>query len=295
MTQIAVTGVSGFVGRHLVPLLLREGQRVRGLARSSPEGTGAAGTIEGFEFIPGDVRDASAVSHLLTGCEAVVHLAASFDRADDGAAINEEGTRTLVAAAKAAGITRLVFLSCQGADAAAPTAFQRSKWKAEVLIRGAGIPYTILRSSLIVGNGDGVVRPLADLILSWPAIPLPGDGQQRQQPIDVDDLCRCLVAALAGDALQDQTVAVGGPTFVTVGQLVDLISGELNVLKPKVHIPYRANSLVARALPVPARFLFLEPRLSQLQHGVVASPGIVERTFDFKPADVIQSLARYLA
>ena len=140
--KVAVTGASGFVGRHLIPVLLAGGHEVRGLARRAVDQTGAGGTPPGFTFAPGDVRLQADVAALVEGCEAVIHLAASFDPLDNFADINERGTRTVVDAAAAAGVGRIVFLSCLGAEAASRSPFYRSKWRAERIVRAAGIPYT---------------------------------------------------------------------------------------------------------------------------------------------------------
>ena len=127
MARIAVTGASGFLGRHLVPALLEAGHTVRGLARHPAPHGGWAGTASGFDFRCGDVRSAAAVSELVDGCEWVIHLAASFNPEDAIADISVRGTENVVSAAKSSGVQRLVFLSCLGADAASPSTILRGE------------------------------------------------------------------------------------------------------------------------------------------------------------------------
>lgn len=291
MARIAVTGASGFIGRHLTQLLIDEGHEVRGLARSAPR-SGPAGL--GIEFVAGDVRNRDRVSEACEGCEYIVHLAASFSPDDDIADIVERGTETVLSAAKESGAKRLVLLSCLGADAASESTFHASKWRAEMLIRGSGVPYTIIRSSLVVGRDDGVLRPLAGLISSLPVIPVPGNGQVRTQPIDVSDLCRCIASALTDEALTDESVSVGGPMFLTFRQLIDLVSAELGANKRKLLVPYGVLPTFIRYLPPGAQPLFSPARLAQFREGVVASPGIVQRTFDFEPANILPGIASYI-
>ena len=188
MTRMAVTGGAGFVGRHLVPRLAEQHQ-VRCLIRG---GSDLTPMPAGVETIHGDVRNPDTARSLLEGCEVVVHLAAC--RAG-GADIVDEivgGIRSVLAAAGHAGVRRLIYVSCLGADAASHSPFLAAKWKAETFVRGSGVPYTILRSSLVVGRGDGIVRPLADLVRRLPVVPIPGRGTRRVQPIDVRDLARCI-------------------------------------------------------------------------------------------------------
>jgi nucleoside-diphosphate-sugar epimerase len=291
LSRIAVTGASGFVARNLLPVLLAEGHEVRGLARSMPDAA-HAGDVE---FRQGDVRHDTRVAELIDGCSAVVHLAASFAGGDQTDDITVIGTENVVAACVSAGVKRLIFVSCQGADAAAHAPFHASKWRAEQVVRASGVPFTVLRPSLVLGRDDGVLQPLAAMIRSLPFIPVPGDGCARTQPIDVADLVRCIAACLEGDAVRDETVSVGGPVFLTFRQLADLVSGELGLLKPKLLLPRRMMPLAAGLVPQAARPLFAPARVAQFQQGVVASPGIVERTFHFEPANIVPGLAGYLA
>lgn len=294
MTSIAITGASGFVGRHLLPVVQQEGHEVRILARFS---AGALPPPSSVESRHGDVRSFESVRDLVRDRDVVIHLAASFLPEDDEAEIIVAGTQNIVNASREASVKRLVFLSCLGADAAAESPFYRAKWQAEAYVRGAEaeLPYTILRPSLVVGRGDGVTGPLAALVRSLPAVPVPRDEGQRVQPIDVDDLARCIAIAIASDDLSNTMVSVGGPVFVTLDNLVDLISGQVGMMKPKLRLPAAWLPAVSSLLPSVSRSLFAPARLAQFRRGVVASPGIVEREFGFTPVSFIQRLGGYLA
>lgn len=294
MTRIAVTGASGFVARELIPQLLEGGHEVRGIARRAPEGV-AVGTARGFSFVPGDVRDDAAVGTTLQGCDVVIHLAASSSPDDNVGQITVDGTRRVLAAAKSHGISRIVYLSCLGAEASSHSGFLAAKWEAESIIRGADVPFTILRPSVVLGHDDGIVRPIAQIMRTWPVVPIPGTGLGRQQPIDVLDLCRCVREAMTSDDVANETVSVGGPMFITFRQLVDIIAGELGLMKRRALIPDRFIPLLASRLPVGARGIYLEPGISRFRHGIVASPGIVERVFGFQPRSVVTCLGSYLA
>lgn len=291
MASVALTGASGFVGRHVAPRLVSQGYEVRGLARLASR---IPAQLNRIELVPGDITELKAVESLVTGCDAVVHIGPGEAVTPEGREVHEAGTRTVVAAAQGAGVGRLVYLSCLGAEAAGPASLQ-AKWKAERLIQASGVPFVILRSSLILGRDDGFVRPLASLIRASPIVPVPGDGQQRQQPIDVDDLAACLVAAVGSDSVAGEVVAVGGPSFLTFRELIDLISGQLGVMRRKLLVPYRLLPAVARALPPGLRPVYSDARMAQFRQGVVTSPGIVQRTFGLEPRSIPSQLAAYLA
>lgn len=295
MARVGVTGASGFVGRELIPDLLDAGHEVRGLARHSPNHTGSRATIAGFSFMAEDVRDRSAVSRLVKECDFVIHLAASLSAEDSIEDIVIRSMEAVAGACKESGVRRLVFLSCQGADAASHSPFYAAKWKAEAILRGSGVPYTIIRSSLILGHDDGVVRPLANLIRAMPVVPVPGRGEHRQQPIDVQDVARCIVQAMQDTGLENETVGIGGPTFLTLRQLIDLVGGQLGLARPKLLIPPPVFASLMSSIPAVKRAtLFQGARLAQWEHGVVASPGAVQRVFGFEPASIVSRLPGYL-
>lgn len=292
MTRVAVTGAAGFVGRHLLPLLAEQDDEVRALARPGPPGASLPGNVD---LMRGDVRNRETVRALVAGSDLVVHLAASFDPGDDVAGIIIEGTRQVVQVALEARVRRLIFLSCLGADAAAHSPFYAAKWQAECEIRSSELPFVILRPSLILGPDDGVLRPLAHLIRSWPVVPVPGSGTERTQPVSVDDVARCIMLALSRGDVANELVAVGGSVFVTLRELVDLVAGRLGQVRPKVLVPESFMPAVTALLPAPVRHLYLQPRVAQFRQGVVASPGIVNRVFGFTPQPVLEHLGEYLA
>lgn len=291
MPRVAVTGATGFVGSRLVPALLAEGQDVRGLVRPGSGG----GTGSTAEYVYGDVRRQETARNLMRDCETVVHLAASFSAMDDVAEIIVEGTRRVLAAAQEAGIKRVIFMSCLGAEAAAHSSYLQAKWQAEQLVRSSALPSVILRPSVILGSGDGVTTPLAEMIRALPVIPIPGTGEHRSQPVDVDDVVRCMMTALQSEDLLGEMISIGGPMFITFRQLSDLLSGQLNVCKPKMLVPDAWLPVVHRILPSSSRELFAPARLAVLRQGIVASPGIVQRMFGFEPRSVVPALRSYTA
>lgn len=290
MSRIAVTGAAGFVGRHLVPVLAEAGHDVRALIHEQS----LPFLPEGVEVQRGDVRQGVVVRSLVDGCNAVVHLAPGLAADAELTDVIAAGTSAVMSAAKDAGVERVVFVSCLGAQAASRYPFYTAKWKAEQLVRGLGLPYVILRPSLVLGRGDGITAPLASHLRSFPAALLPGTGTHRQQPIDVGDLVRCLQLSLEQDDVLNEEISVGGPMYLTPRQLADLLSGVIGIRKPKLSVP--SAWLSAAGGVAPGRFGFLSPaRIAQLDTESAASPGIVESIFGFAPQSVIPRLSSYLA
>jgi uncharacterized protein YbjT (DUF2867 family) len=272
--------------------LLEDGHEIHALVRPGSD----RGTLPPeVRLIRGDVRNLETMRSLVSGCDVAVHLAASFSSRDDVEEIIVSGTRNMVAAAKSADISRIVMVSCLGAAASNASPFYAAKWEAEQLVRGQDVPYAILRPSVIMGADDALTRPLAQIIRVLPVVPLPGQGEYRQQPVDVDDVARCIAMTLTGEDLVNQEISIGGPTFLTYRQLVDLLQGILGVSKPKIPLPPDWLPDLARVFPAASKELFAAARIARFQQMSAASPGIVERNFGFEPRSIVPLLPGYIA
>src|SRR2546426_287049 len=212
--RIAVTGASGFVGRTLVARL-RGTHDVRALIserRGAEEELPRAGS--GMDLRRVDVRRAATLSGAFEGCEAVVHtVAIPTERKQRFAEVNVAGVANVIAEARRAGVRRLVHMSALGADPSSPYPYLRSKGEGQAFVVGSGIPYVVLRSSLLFGEGDDFFPRLA-FSLVFPVVPVPGDGRSRFQPVHVDDLAQALVAALERPEITG-VHEIGGPGPVT--------------------------------------------------------------------------------
>jgi len=165
--NVLITGVNGFIASHLAEHLLRRGASVRGTARRPA----AAGWLaeQGVKVTAADLFDGDALRRAMTGCRSVVHAAAWTGGADlppqVGYQVNVDGTANVLAAACAAGVERLIYISSVAVygsnrapliDETAPTprvgqAYPDSKIVAEALVRESGLPFVIVRPASTYG------------------------------------------------------------------------------------------------------------------------------------------------
>ena len=237
--RVAITGGTGFVGSNTARALLAAGHEVVLVARGSRR----VAPREGLRVVRADVIAGKGLAEAFTGCDAVVHLTAvirekgkqTFD------AVIRRGTENVVAASSSAGIRHLVYVSAIGADPDPRFPYHYTKWMAEQAVRASGIPFTILRPSLIFGPGDGFFTTLCSLVRhSIPVIPIAGDGGALFQPISIDDVVRCIVLSLERGPTM-RFIEIGGPEQLSYEGIVDVIHDAIGAgMRIKVHVPVAA-------------------------------------------------------
>jgi uncharacterized protein YbjT (DUF2867 family) len=243
---ILVTGGTGFVGSHVVHALRARELPVRVLVRDPRHGARAAAW--GAELVEGDVTDPISLRDAAAGVETIVHLVSiikgsrgDFDR------IMVEGTRNLVAAAKDAGVRRIVLASALGLNEQTRDAvpYFASKWEMERAVKESGIDYVIFRPSFVFGKDGGVLPTFIRLARLAPVTPVVGAGTLRLQPIWVDDIAEYFARAVDLGAAANRTFEVGGPDAPTWNEFWDRLKRVLGSRRPSIHVPVAALKLQA--------------------------------------------------
>lgn len=225
--MILVTGATGFIGRALVRHLSETGQKVRVLLRPSPSSPRLPKGVP-VEVAVVSLNDERGVRAALRGVHQVFHLAsaAGYGRRGNLFRTDIEGTRVLTQSAKDAGVERLVFLSHVGADRASAFPIHKAKGIAEEFIRKSGLPYTIIRSTIVFGAEDRFTNNIATTLRAVPFFfPVPGDGRVLLQPLWVEDLVTALLWALQNPDTLNETYEIGGGEYFTFKQIVEILMG----------------------------------------------------------------------
>ncbi|MFH1686190.1 MAG: complex I NDUFA9 subunit family protein [bacterium] len=292
--KVAITGASGFLGRHLVACLGREGHDVIALRhRRSASSWGDISVRE----LPADVDDVLSLRQALVGVEAVVHLVGILTptktKTFEGTVV--QGTRNLVAAATDAGVSRLVYISAMGTGPKAQSGYHQAKYLAELAIAASGIDYVILRPSVIYGDGDGFVSLLSRMIKRSPVLPYFGSGRYQMQPVFIDDVTRSIARCLTDNRTIRQIIDIGGPEKLEYLQILDIITGILKRRRLKLRLPLVVGRAMAAVLE-----MFLKPapltrdQLIMMQAGNTGNIEKMRNILGVDPVGFQDGLARYL-
>lgn len=272
--RVAVTGATGFVGHHLAAALRARGDEVVCLARQAARARELAGL--GCSVVVGDLADPAALERLVAGAELVFHVAGLLAAPTEARLLeaNRDGTARIAAAARRARAGRLVYVSSLAVtgptrpgrplDEAAPpspvTPYGRSKRAGEEALREAGLPFTIVRPSVVYGPRDRELLRLFKLARLGVA-PLLGNGRQELSLVHAADLADALVAAGTAEATRGGVYHAAHPKAVTQEELVRAIAAALG---RRVRTVTVAAPLVRGALAVTGALARLQGRATLL-------------------------------
>jgi NADH dehydrogenase len=248
--SITVFGGTGFIGRHLVPLLVRSGATMRVAVRDRRRVQVTTKSDQAAEYIQADLLDDVAVGAAIAGTGAVVNLVGILTETATQTyrAIHVEGARRVALAAQRHGVTRLIHISALGASPASPAASDRTKAEGELTVREVFPQATIVRPSLVFGADDHFFSRFAAMIRSSPILPLIGGGTTKFQPVFVDDMTAGLSELLKRSDTAGQTYEFGGPQVYNFKALLEHLLTALNRQRVLIPISFALAELQAGLL-----------------------------------------------
>jgi len=239
--RIFLTGATGFLGGHILRALSPHGHQVTCLVRKNTAAAIRELDLPGVAIVEGDFTTPDSYVQQLPGHDAVIN-AVGIIRETPGNSFDTVHARAPIAlfdAAKQAGVRKIVQISALGADEQAQSRYHLSKRTADRHLAALGVPYVVLRPSIVYGPRDHSMTFFQSLA-ALPLSPVPGDGAYRLHPIHVDDLVRAVVLAVEREELTGIAVDVGGGAPLAFDDLLDVLARRLG--KPrarKLHIPWR--------------------------------------------------------
>lgn len=253
---IAITGGTGFVGRHLA-------------ARHSPADVRLISRRAGIA-----IDDVDALTTVFTGVDAVAHCAGinreigrqTYER------VHVRGTAAVLEAARRAGVRTVVLLSFLRARPDTGSPYHSSKWAAEEMVRSSGLDYTILKAGMIYGRGDHLVDHLSRTVQTVPLFASVGLREKPIAPIPVAELVDVLDAALGGRLARSTVDVHGAETLM----LSDAVRRVARVVGRPIHV-FPAPVAFHRALGQVTEWTMRVPLVATSQVRMLAE-GVTEAT-----------------
>jgi len=296
MRRVAtVFGGAGFIGRQVVQRLAREDWVVRVVTRDPLGGRGmhTMGRVGQIAALAADVTDEAGVARAVEDAGVVVNCVGILHGKFD--AVQGEGPARIGRLAAAAGVERVVHISAIGADAASASAYARSKAAGEAGLLAAFPRATILRPSIVFGEGDAFFNRFAQLGSILPFMPVIC-GETKFQPVHVGDVADAVMAALHDPATAGRIYELGGPRAWSFRELLAFIVKQIQRRRRLVDIPLglaRVQARFAEMLPNPP---LTRDQLILLQRDNVVSPGALTLAdLGIRPAAVEALVPVYLA
>jgi NADH dehydrogenase len=265
--KVLVTGGTGFVGPHVVRAIAERGHDLKLLVRDSTRSRELPG-----QPVVGEMTNTVSLQHAVEGVEAVVQLVAIRQGKDEQfRRVMEQGTRDLVSAAKDAGVRRIVLMSALGTSEETKdlVPYYHAKWEMEQAVKGSGVDHVIFRPSFVFGRDGGILPTFRKLAKLTPATPIIGSGEQRIQPIWVDDVALYFAEALDKPETTNRTFDLGGPDIVSWNDFWQRLRTTLGIRRrPRLHVPIglmRVNAVVTERLP--GNIPLTRDLLKMLEHG----------------------------
>jgi NADH dehydrogenase len=256
-TLVTVFGGSGFLGRHLVRALAREGYRIRNAVRR-PDLAGhlqPLGRVGQIHSVQANLRYPESVERALEGADVAINLVGIlFERGKQRfEAVQADGAGYVARAAASEG-ARVIHVSALGATADGPALYARTKAAGEQAVLAAAPDTTIFRPSIMFGPEDDFFNRFGAMARMSPMLPLIGGGHTKFQPVFVGDVAQAIVKAVGGWAKPGTTYELGGPEVRTFRELMEYVLSVTERRRLLVPLPFglaRLQAFFLQFMPTP--------------------------------------------
>ena len=285
--RVLVTGATGYVGGRLVPGLLAKGYTVRVLVRD-PRRLEGRPWLDQVEVLQGDVTSPKTLPSAMQNVEAAYYLIHSMGSSSNFKEKDLVAGRNFGAAARQAGVQRIIYLGGLGDPAADLSQHLRSRQQTGEALREAGVPVTEFRAAVIVGSGSLSFEMIRYLTERIPVLVCPRWVFTRTQPISIHDVLDYLVDALQIPESAGQIVEIGGADILTYGQMMLGYAKERGLRRWLLPVPVLTPRLssywVHWMTPIPASIA--RPLIDGLRNEVVVRTDNARRLFpNIQPVD----------
>jgi uncharacterized protein YbjT (DUF2867 family) len=295
MGRILLTGATGYIGGRLLAALEREGRTLRCLARR-PEALQWR-VAPSTEVVQADCLDSPSLPAALSGVHTAVYLVHSMGGRQDFAERDRLAARNFGEAARAAGVSRIVYLGGLGTGGEDLSEHLRSRHETGEILRASGVAVIELRASVVIGSGSLSYEMVRSLVERLPVMVCPRWVRMETQPIGIEDLVDYLVAAIDLPGSDSCIYEVGGPDVVTYDEIMREYARQRGLRRALVPVPLltpRLSSLwLGLVTPLYARVG--RKLIDGVRNATIVQSDSAQRDFSVRPRRLSEAIARALS
>jgi len=293
--RVLLTGATGYIGGRLLKSLEKRGYLVRCLARrpAALKAKAAPST----EIVEGDVLDRPSLNEALRGVDVAYYLVHSMGSDGSFEQMDRQAARHFGESAKAAGVSRIIYLGGLGNTEEALSAHLRSRHEVGRVLRESGVPVIEFRASIIIGSGSLSFEMIRSLVERIPIMITPKWVHVPAQPIAIDDVLEYLMAALQLPLSQSQVYEIGGADVVSYAGIMRAYARQrgirLRIISVPVLTPYLSSLWLGLVTPLYARIG--RKLIESIVHSTVVRDPAALEIFTVRPIgieDAIRSAIR---
>lgn len=291
---ILLTGATGYVGGRLLPALQQQGHPVRCLARR-PEFLRAR-VAATTEIVGGDALDRNSLDAAMAGVSVAYYMVHSMGSTGSFEENDRQAARNFGAAAKAAGVERIIYLGGLGNDEEALSPHLRSRQEVGQILRESGVPVLEFRASVVIGSGSLSFEMIRALVERLPIMTTPKWVSMPAQPIAIDDLIAYLIAALRLPVSAYRIYQIGGADQISYAEIMRTYARHrgmrIRMIPVPVLTPFLSSLWLGLVTPLYARIG--RKLIESIVHSTVVRDNSALEVFDIRPIGIDEAIQRAL-